>query len=67
MNMKEKIAIEICKADGLNPEWHGRVDQDCNYKAWENYIPHAEAVIAAMKEPTSDMENAGYDVMMEDH
>jgi len=54
MNMRERIARAI--ADDIGD---GSV-------LWDLYLDTADAVLAAMAEPTRDMLNAGYDAVQED-
>lgn len=47
MNMREKIARAIQKANGDLGEFLGFT--------WQDYLPYADAVLEAMREPTDEM------------
>jgi hypothetical protein len=54
-DMVERVARALCAEDGTNPD-----DLDSQGQIWWRcYIDDARAAIAAMREPTLDMEVAG--------
>ena len=57
-NMVERVARAICLADGEDP------DERCEdwmqeFSGWRGYVESARAAIAAMREPTEAMLEAG--------
>ena len=60
MTMRERIARAIAKADGMHPEAVSN-DED-EVPVWTLYLDTADAVLAAMREPTDWMKAAYSDV-----
>lgn len=52
--MVERVARAVCKANGTDPD-----NDDFPPCDWRNYVPEANAAIAAMREPTGAMIDAG--------
>lgn len=56
MDMVERVARAICKAEGFDP--NSTETTEASY--WTTWEKHARAAIAAMREPTDGMELAAY-------
>ena len=57
--MVERVAKAICQADGGSPEEVVHVRPGVTYRLWAEYEQKARAAIAAMREPTGEMVDAG--------
>ncbi len=62
--MVERVARAICTADGCDPDAIGYgmgvlMPDGTKYPLWCAHVKRAEAAIAAMREPTIEMDLAG--------
>ena len=62
-SMIERVARAICVAHGDDPDHFDPVWQEFT---WVLYEPHAQAALSAMKDPTDEMHEAGYNITEED-
>jgi hypothetical protein len=58
MEMVERVARAICKADGRDPD-SDFTSGNATFPAWQAYQSRARAAIEAMREPTEAMIEAG--------
>lgn len=59
--MVERVARVLCAKDCCDPDEpeYGFLGGSVSGYAWQGYVPQARAAIAAMREPTIDMQVAG--------
>lgn len=65
--MVERVARAICEKNCENPDEpsYAFLTDKVTGHAWEGYIPHARAVIEAMREPTFLMTTKAYKAPIE--
>ena len=58
--MIERVARVIARASALDDGKEPATAEDFTDAVWEDFVPAARAILAAMREPTEPMIDAGY-------